>query len=452
LLVKGFPIVLSAIVLISYAHSWYQEPGKVNSDDLGTQARTFVGLLAGKDFSAAEKYFDDTMKMALPKAKLEETWNTVIAQAGVFKTQVSTRTEQRGGYAVLIVTCEFDKALVDIEVVFNQAKQVAGLFFKAAASSAKYTPPDYAKTNAFREEDVDIGTGEWTLPGTLTLPLDPKSPPVVILVHGSGPHDRDETIGPNKPFRDLSWGLASKGMAVLRYEKRTKQHNQKLASLKGITVKEETIDDVIAAVTFLRKRQGIDAKKIFVLGHSLGGTLVPRFAKADPSLAGFIVLAGAVKPLEDAIVEQTTYILSIDGVISKEEQVQLDELKQLAAKVRALKPADADSSTNLLGVPPSYWLDLRGYDPPSAAKSLTQPMLILNGERDYQVSMDDFRLWQSALSSRKNVLFKSYPKLNHLFIEGSGKSTPAEYATPGNVAEQVIIDIANWIKEWSARL
>lgn len=447
---KGPATFLIAMSLLSYSFSWSQEQGNANSTKLGMAAQAFVGLLAGKDFSAAEKYFDDTMKKALPQAKLEETWNAVNTQAGAFKKQVSTRSEERGGYTVLIVTCEFAQALIDIEVVFDRSQLVAGLFFKPAVSPAKYTPPDYVKTSAFREEDVTIGTGEWTLPGTLTLPLGQQSPPVVILVHGSGPHDRDETIGPNKPFRDLSWGLASKGIAVLRYEKRTKQHSQKLASVKGFTVKEETIDDVLAAAAFLRTRQGIDARKIFVLGHSLGGTLVPRIGKADASIAGFIVLAGAVKPLEDAILEQTSYIFSIDGMISKEEQLQLDAIKQLVAKVKALKPADLDASTSLFGAPASYWLDLRGYDPPGEAKSLNQPMMILQGERDYQVTMDDFRLWQTALSSRKNILFKSYPKLNHLFIEGSGRSVPAEYNSLGHVAEPVINDIVNWIKGSSA--
>jgi uncharacterized protein len=449
--VKGVPAVVLALILIGYSLSSSQQPGNTDLADLGTSARTFIGLLAGKDFSATEKYFDETMKKALPQAKLEETWNSVNEQAGVFKRLVRTRTEERQGYTVVIVTCEFAQALIDIEVVFDKAKLVAGLFFKPATSPAEYKPPDYVKTNTFREEDVTIGIGEWASPGTLTLPRGQQTPPVVVLVHGSGPHDRDETIGPNKPFRDLSCGLASKGIAVLRYEKRTKQHSQKLSSLKGVTVKEETIDDVIAAVAFLKKRQDIDVRRIFVLGHSLGGTLIPRIGKTDPSVAGFIVLAGAVKPLEDAILEQTTYILSIDGGISKEEQVKLDEVKQLVEKVKGLKPEDANSSTDLFGAPASYWLDLRGYDPPSAAKSLNQPMMILQGERDYQVTMDDFRLWQSALSSRKNVLFKLYPKLNHLFIEGSGKSMPAEYNAPGHVAEQVINDIASWIKELSAR-
>ena len=90
--------------------------------------------------------------------------------------------------------------------------------------------------------------------------------PGVVLVHGSGPNDRDETIGPNKPFRDLAWGLATRGIAVLRYEKRTKRHRLKMALLaNSLTVKEETIDDAVAAVTTLHAVEEIDASRIFVL-------------------------------------------------------------------------------------------------------------------------------------------------------------------------------------------
>ena len=99
-------------------------------------------------------------------------------------------------------------------------------------------------------------------------------------------------------------------------------------------------------------------------------------------------------------------------------------------------------------MPPAYWLDLRGYDPPAVAKDLKQPMLVLQGERDYQVTMEDFAGWQEALSSKSNVEFKVYPDLNHLFMEGVGKSSPAEYEQPKHVAVIVIEDIAHWIKKW----
>lgn len=426
-----------------------QERIDAKPPDLVSSAKAFVDLLVNKDFSSAEGYFHDTVKAALPEEKLKGTWTSLITQAGAFKRQVGTRTEKISGYDVVFVTCEFEKASVDIKVVFNQAKQVAGLFFVPANTAGEYSPPDYVKPNAFLEKEVTVGTGEWALPGTLTVPKEPGSYPAIVLVHGSGPNDRDETIGPNKPFRDLAWGLASQGIAVLRYEKRTRQYGSKIGQFKGqFTVKEETIDDALAAVALLRKTEGVDAGRIFVLGHSLGGMLIPRIGVRDKGIAGFIVLAGwgATKPMEDTIIEQMTYIFSLEGKISDEEKKKLEEVKQLAAKIKNLKPSDASSSANILGAPASYWLDLRGYDPPDAAKKLQQPLLILQGERDYQVTMADFQRWKDALSSRRDVTFKSYPKMNHLFIEGNGRIAPAEYTITGHVAEAVIVDIGTWIK------
>ena len=297
---------------------------------------------------------------------------------------------------------------------------------------------------------MTIGVSEWALPATLTTPAGPGPFPVVVLVHGSGPNDRDETVGANKPFKDLAWGLASRGVAVLRYEKRTKQHGAKLATIRAFTVKDEVLDDVVAAVALLRKTEGIDAKRIFVLGHSLGGMLIPRIGRLDPNIAGLIALAGATRPLEDVIPAQLAYIFSLDGSISTEEQKQIDDAKEQAAKVKALKTEDANSTVSILGGPASYWLDLRGYDPPETGKGLKQPLLILQGERDYQVTMEDFKRWSTSLATKNNVTLKSYPALNHLFIAGTGQSTPSEYELAGHVDERVVDDIAAWIRKQPA--
>lgn len=98
-----------------------------------------------------------------------------------------------------------------------------------------------------------------------------------------------------------------------------------------------------------------------------------------------------------------------------------------------------------MNIPASYLADLKGYRPDVDIKSLNTPMLILQGERDYQVTMKEFLLWKSALQARRNVRFQTYPKLNHLFIAGEGKSRPEEYQMPGHVEEQVVADIASWI-------
>jgi hypothetical protein len=417
--------------------------------DIAEAGARFVDLLVKEDFAGAVAQFDATMRSALPELKLREVWQTLRKQAGQFKTQLRTRMETLGGYNVVFVTCRFEQADLDAKVVFDARKQIAGLFFvPSTAAPGSFAPPPYAKAGAFGEKDFTVGAGEWSLPGTLTLPAEVSHPsPAVVLVHGSGPNDRDETILANKPFRDLAWGLAAKGIAVLRYEKRTKEHGAKLAAagLSQLTVKEETMDDALSAVAQLGKTDGIDPKRIFVLGHSLGGTVAPRIGQADPALAGLIILAGATRPLEDLMVEQTRYLLRLGGQPSEEAQAKLSDLLAEVAKVKKLTAADASSPGLLLNAPPQYWLDLREHDPLAAAKTLRQPLLILQGGRDYQVTETDFAGWQKALSSQPGVTFKLYPKLNHLFMTGEGASTPAEYERPGHVAESVIDDIAEWI-------
>lgn len=415
-------------------------------EDLIDQGKKFVDLIAKGEFSRAVENFDSVMTRAMPEEKLKQVWQTVVKQAGRFKKQTGARTEILPKYEIVYITCQFEKGPLDVKVVFNREKQITGLWF--VPTQKEYAPPDYVELNSFKEKDVVIGQDDWSLPGTLAIP-DGKSPfPAVVLVHGSGPNDRDESIGPNKPFRDLAWGLASQKIAVLRYEKRTKVHSQKLSHFNGkFTVKEETIDDALAAVGLLRGLEGIDEQKIFVLGHSLGGMLAPRIGMEDSKIAGLIIMAGTTRPLEEVILEQVNYIISIDGKVTDDEKTRLEEIQKAMEKIKQLEESGSGSSReNLLGAPPEYWLDLRQYDPTQTARGIQHPMLMLQGGRDYQVTEKDFEGWKKALSLRKEVKFKLYPALNHLFIEGAGKSTPAEYSQAGHVAKYVIDDIATWIK------
>ena len=419
------------------------------SDEVASAGKKFVELLAKEDFAGAVGQFDDKMRTALPEPKLQETWQTLQSKAGPFQKQLGVRATKLAGYDVVLVTCQFKQMALDAKVVFDAKGRVAGLFFVPSHPAANPSePPPYARANAFREKEFTVGRGEWRLPGTLTLPATGSGPwPAVVLVHGSGPNDRDETIGANKPFRDLAWGLATKGIAVLRYEKRTKEYADKIktAGLGQFTVQEETVDDALSAVAQLRATDGLDPKRIFILGHSLGGMVAPRIGQAEPNLAGIIIMAGATRPLEDLMVEQTRYLLSLNGKPSGEDQVKLNEILVAAAKVKRLTAADASSPALLFNAPPAYWLDLREHDTLAIVKGLKQPLLILQGGRDYQVTEVDFNRWKEALGARPNVTFKLYPKLNHLFIAGEGKSTPDEYEEPGHVAGPVVTDIAEWI-------
>lgn len=420
-------------------------------DDLTNNGKQFVDLLVKEDFAGAVARFDATMTSAMPEPKLKETWQTLKTQVGPFQKQLGVRATKVSGYDVVLVTCQFEHTTLDAKVVFDTKGLVTGLFFVPTHASADASgPPPYANTNAFLEKAFTVGHGEWKLPGTLTLPTNGAGPwPAVVLVHGSGPNDRDETIGANKPFRDLAWGLATKGVAVLRYEKRTKEHGAKFKEqdIVHLTVREETIDDAVTAVAQLRATPGLDPKRVFVLGHSLGGMVAPRIGLADSRIAGLIILAGATRPLEDLMVEQMRYLISLNGGPIPAGEAKLNELIVEVAKVKKLTASDASSSAMLLHAPPAYWLDLRQHDPLTAAKELKQPMFILQGGRDYQITQVDFDRWKEALGTRSNATLKMYPDLNHLFITGKGKSTPDEYGQPSHMAEAVVTDIANWIGE-----
>jgi uncharacterized protein len=411
------------------------------------RARQFVTLLAKGDFQHAFDCFDTTMKAALPTDKLKEAWANVLKDAGAFQTMGAARTETFQQFRIVYVACRMQKKPITAKVVFDKADKVAGLFF-LPEEAAGYKSPDYVKPKLFQDREVTVGEGQWKLPASLSMPLGKGPWPAVILVHGSGPCDRDETVGANKPFRDLAWGLASQGIAVLRYEKRTKQYRTTYAaSIEGLTVKEESVDDALAAVSLVRKTEGIDPDRVFVLGHSLGGMLVPRIGAAGSDIAGFIVMAGCTRPLEDIVLEQTIYQTSLTGTPSANATARVEEVKCQVAAIKGLSKG-ADTKGLLLNAPASYWLDLQGYAPATAARELKRPMLILQGQNDCQTNPKaDFEAWRQALADRKDVTFKSYPALNHLFVMAEGKSTGAEYELPGHVAQNVVDDIAAFVKQ-----
>ncbi len=445
---------LTALLFLFCPHlSAAQQPPAVE-DALIVKARAFLEALNRGDFQTAAADFDETMMKVSGPEKLAEFWKQVPSQLGAFKKQTAARRDQLGSYDIALVTCEFEKITLDARVVFDKAGKIAGFQLVPSLPPAKYEPPTYADPAKFEEREVTVGNGDWTLPGTLAVPKGEGPFPAVVLVHGSGPNDRDETLGPNKPFKDIAWGLATKGIAVLRYEKRTRVYGPRLvadsALAASFTVKEETIDDALKAVRLLQQTPQIDGKRIFVLGHSLGGMLIPRIALEgkDLGIAGFIIMAGLTRPLEETYLQQMTYLANLDGQLSEDDKKQLDEINKTVAKIQSLKETDIGSGEKLINAPPSYWLDLRGYSPPDVALKIEKPMLILQGSRDYQVTAKDFENWKKALDGRPGAEFRLYPKLNHLFFEGQGIPNPNEYTLiHGCVAEYVIADIAAFIQK-----
>ncbi len=384
-------------------------------------------FLLGK-YEAMRERFDERMRQTPP-----DTYSKIgdqLKSLGGLKKIGEPAAKTDGEYTTVIVRLDYAFMALDFSVTWNKAGQIAGNYFRPSAAAWK--PPAYANPAAFTESELIVGEDMWKLPATLTLPNGRGPFPAIVLVHGSGPNDRDESVGGAKVFKDLAYGLASRGVAVLRYEKRTKAHAKEMALDTNFTMTTETVDDAIRAAFLLRKQPLIDPARVFVLGHSQGGYMMPRIMQRDPRLAGVIVMAGNVRPLGELIIEQTEYMNALRGNDTPEAKASLDNLRK--------------NPLAMLKLPEHYIADLEDYHPDSAAKPLKIPMLILQGERDYQVTMKDFALWKAALSSRKDVVFRSYAKLNHLFIAGEGKPDPAEYSKGGNVDQPVIEDIANWIR------
>ena len=203
----------------------------------------------------------------------------------------------------------------------------------------------------------------------------------------------------------------------------------------------------MTAAAFLRKHKGIDAKRVFVVGHSLGAMMAPAIGSLDPDLAGIVLLAAPSRHLEDVIIEQYTYIYSLKGDLTDDDKKELEKVKKQAARIRDPKlTKDTPKAELPLGAAAAYWISLRDYDQVATARAYKKPILIMQGERDYQVTTEDFTGWKKALGDRADVTFNSYPKLNHLFMIGDGKAKPAEYEKQGHVAEELINDLAKWIQ------
>src|SRR5690606_21044878 len=336
----------------------------------------------------------------LGAAQLEAVWGQVRGSLGEGTAQRVRAVSAIDSMKSVELFGDFERDTVLLRVVLSPAKEVVGFWVGPVPQEepAESPPPPYADRSKFRDGEVRVGTEPWLLPGTLSLPVGEGRHPVVVLVHGSGPHDRDETVGGTKVFRDLAWRLVSQGVAVLRYEKRTKTHGARVGAV--VTVDQVVVEDALAALDLVRGHPAIDSDRVFVAGHSLGGQVAPEIARRDGRLAGAILLAAPARPTGVVVLEQLEYLAGLPENAAPEAQSQIEAA---AEQVRQLVLGALPDSQNVLGAPASYFRDLEAHDGLAEARGLDLPLLILQGERDYQVTMEDFAGWRAAVGDRPNV-------------------------------------------------
>ena len=405
-------------------------------------ARDFAALLRTERFAETTELFAPPLRAAVSADALRLAWAAEVAGQGRV-TVVGEPVREPG---------EADPVRVRIPVTcaeggFTVVTSVGGdgllHGLRLAHDGGEWQPPDYANPARFTEQDVLLGTGPLAVPGTLSLPVGPGPWPAVVLLSGGGAFDRDESSGPNKPLKDLAWGLATRQVAVLRFDKATFAHPDRLPS--DFTMADEYLPHALAAVRLLREQPGVAADRIHLLGHSMGGKVAPRIAAADPTVAGLVLLAADAQPMQEAAVRVARHLAALAPGRSTDEAVAaLTRQAELVAGAD-LTP-DTPSELLPLGFSAAYWLDLRGYDAVATAAGLACPMLILQGGRDYQVTVaEDLTRWQAALADRPEVTIRIHQDANHLFFPGSGRATPAEYARPGHIDPAVVDEIATWL-------
>jgi len=304
-------------------------------------------------------------------------------------------------------------------------------------------------------EKITVGE-KFPLDGLLTIPDVGEAPfPAIVLVHGSGPNDMDEKIGNCYCFRDLAEGFAERGIATIRYNKRTKTYGKQMVKApdaSSMTVWDETIEDAIFATDLIKKDPRINPDKVFIAGHSMGAMLAPRIDAEGGNYEGLILLAGSPRRLEDIMIEQQdNAIANLNPLIKMIANKQIKKFRSKLTGLYEMSDEQAKNTTFLGKYNKLYYLKEWGSKPAADyLKVLTKPILFLQGDKDAHVSVEnDFNAYKEIMADKPNATFKLYPGLNHLFMKaiyGTVNKVMKEYKVPQKVEGYVMDDIANWVK------
>lgn len=420
-------------------------PEEILDNESQTDQKQELSMFTGKskdlalqildgDFTETMALFSSEMKRLISEDQLKQAWNLTTTDMGTFKALRSVTEETKDTASLVYVILDYDITGIQILFSYNANKKLNGLWFNYAPFETELMDNDF-----FEEANISFGDKNNPIEGILTLPKEVKNPPVAILVHGSGDHDADESIGVNKPFRDLAYGLANKGVAVIRY----KESSSRKAK-EEYTIQDDSLYDAAEAIKYALSCGKVDKDRIVLVGHSLGGMMAPKIAMDNIEVAGIVSLAGSPRRLEDIILDQNSILLQADDSITDlQYRLYMARVKSEVDKVKKIKKSGSEV---ILGYPASYWYSLNQIDTPSLVKELDIPMFIAQGNDDFQVYADiDYVEWQGLLKDKDNVIFKLYDNLNHLFMESNGRMDTTEYNIKGNVSQILIEDLAKWI-------
>ncbi|GFF66464.1 hypothetical protein CNMCM8927_004850 [Aspergillus lentulus] len=422
-------------------------------------ASQIVGYLERQEWRNLQQQSVAPLRWFFSESFLANQWTAILTNCGPLR-QTGPPTVTMGWFIITAkVSLQFSRVSLALSLHMTPSGKIIGLrvlTLQAAGMSPPWQPPPYAAED-ITSIPLTLGKGLHGVAAELTTPASGHTSqiyPCIIFIGGSGPMDKDSTIGALKPFKDMALGLANRGIASCRFDKFTSTVAGKLLTRNTtVTLTDEYVYHVRHAIRKVRQHPNVDHDRIFLLGHSLGGLIAARLA-AEPSVAGCVLMACPAQPLYRCAIHQLRYFRSLDECSgqpsanepSTDSTIETLEKQAEVAGDPTLTPTTPASQLPF-GLGPAYWLEYREFDPIQSLQRSECPVLVLQGARDYQVTVnEDYASFYAKFKDRQNMHFRLYEKLNHLFVPGEGKSTPAEYDIRGSVDVAVVDDIERWVK------
>ncbi len=415
------------------------------------QSEQFLNYVLNSNYEQAA----DMTNGLMSSSKLAEAYEPAKPLLGDFVklddskfTYNKLEDSEIGTYYDLVQYAEFEYRGLVTHYYFDSENNMIGVnySFYELDKDARSIPNDI--------EEIDYKVGvQNSQNAKLTKAKNNPSNTVVILVSGSGSNNLDEEIYGNKPFRDIAWGLAEEGVDTFRFDKftyalSTGDVTLSQEEMQYLTVKEEYITDV-KEITKMLDDMGYE--NIYLLGHSQGAMLAPRFyEEVDERFDGLILLAGTPRTLSDVALDQA--VNSLKSLPAQDRLLYSSYIKAEESKIKKLNSYTEEEllSKTIFYLPAYYIHEMNSYDTSKLAKDIDKPILVLQGEQDFQVFADvDFELWKDVLKNNDEAEFILYDDLGHLFTKAPKEPTytTSDYLVAQQVDEQVIEDIANFINE-----
>ncbi|MBL4706825.1 MAG: alpha/beta fold hydrolase [Flavobacteriales bacterium] len=373
-------LILILCILLSY--SLYAQEKAPNNTIAKQLLEQVTRHLMNEEYKQLHQMLDERMAAMLTPEKMAKTFQSFSKQYGKIQKGLEFSEQVKAEQTFYRQGLQLEKEKMNLLITLNDEQKLSNFLLKPYTPIYSWSPPSYANLSSFTEENIKVGDS-LALLGIYTQTKD-ASTSIVVFVHGSGPNDMDESLGPNKLFKDLAYGLASQGINSIRYNKRSFDYPSQMGKMMNISIDDIVVNDAVIAIQTAKDK---GAKKVILVGHSLGGHMSAKIAD-QITVDGVIVLAGNVSPLEDLLVPQYEHILKNDP----ETSINEFHLNMIKNQVKRVQDKDYDEKTAApmlpLSLPASFWLSLKDYKPAKVSKKQAQAYLILNGERDYQVTIE----------------------------------------------------------------